>query len=303
MTAFSPTDAAFEGFRLTREQPRVVAAWAALYTVGGLGLSAVTVVAVGPQFATFQSAAQRGDFTEAGRQFESFAPFCAVILPLVLAFWSILTCAVYRVVLRPDQGGIGRLRFGGDELRMMGLTALLWLLTSATIFLAALFVSFGGIMAATGGGVLGGLLTTTTGLVGFGLAIWVWVRLSLAGPMTFVTGEIHIFRSWSLTKGHFWRLVGAYLLAFALAFVVTVLAAIIFNALAHVVVLMTGGSFADLTRAQPNASSIAAYFTPVEILGEVFSAVLRIVVYAVVLSPAAVIYAALTGHPVHHGGG
>jgi hypothetical protein len=303
MPVFSPTDAAFEGFRLTREQPRVVAAWAALYAVMGLVAAMVMISTIGPEFETLRVAAQGGgssDPAETMRLFRKLAPFYAMILPIVLVFWSVLTCAVYRAVLRPEQRGIGRLRFGADEARMMGLTVLLWLLMFATVFLATLFVTLGGMMTATVGGPIAGLLGAVIGAAGLGVAIWIWARLSLAGPMTFMTGQIHIFRSWALTKGHAMLLVWTYGLAAVLAVVVSLLALVIFTAIAGVLVTLTGGSLADITRIfQPNVTSIAAYFTPAQILYQAFSAVLQVVVYAVLLSPAAVIYAALTGRPVN----
>jgi hypothetical protein len=300
MPAFSLTDAAFEGFRLTRERPRVVAAWAALYMAMGIITPVVMIATVGPQFETLQATVRGGDLAESARLYQKLAPFYAVILPFVLAFWSVMTCAVYRAVLRPDEKGVGRFRLGADELRMAGLIVLLCALLCLNIFVATLFVSFGTIVVAAGSGALAVLLTSLISLAGLVASIWVWVRLALAGPMTFMTGEIHIFRSWGLTKGHFWPLVGALALATALAIVVLLLAMVIFTAIIGVVVTLGGGSLADAGRIlQPKITSVASLFTPTQIVSQIFFAVLQVVVYAVLISPAAVIYAALSGKPIN----
>ncbi len=308
MPAFSIPDAAFEGFRLTRERPRVVGAWAAMYGVMSLVTGVVMILTVGPQFATLRAAASGASAAEQAevmRQFRILAPFFAAIVPFVVLFWSVLTCAVYRVILRPEQSGFGRLRLGADELRMMVVTLALWLLVMVTASLSALFVSFGEIMA-SGAGPLAGFLGNLVSLAAFGVTVLVWVRLSLAGPVTFDTGRIQLFHSWGLTRGHFWRIGAAYALAVALAIVVFLLALVIFTATAGVFVTAAGHPLADIaTVFQPNPASLAAYFTPAQILYQAFWALLQVVVYAVLLSPAAVIYAALTHRPVdtfHHAG-
>jgi hypothetical protein len=301
MPAFSITDAAFEGFRLTRERPAVVGAWAVLYGLMGLVTGVVMIMTIGPEFETLRAAARGAgptDPAEAMRQFRILAPFFAAILPFVVLFWSVLTCAVYRVILRPEQVGFGRLRLGADEFRMMAVTVGLWLLVIVTAFFSALFVSFGEIMA-SGAGPLAGFLGNLVSLAAFGLTVFVWVRLSLAGPATFETGQIHLFQSWGLTRGHFWRMAAAYGLAVILAGVVFLLALVIFTATAGVFLAMSGRPLSDIASAfEPNAASLAAYFTPAQILYQVFWSVLQVVVFAVLLSPAAMIHAALKGHPV-----
>jgi hypothetical protein len=296
------TDAAFEGFRLTRERPRVVAAWALLYILMSLITAVVMVSTIGPEFDTLRAAAQGSgptDPAEAMERFRKLAPFFMTILPFILVFWAMLTCAVYRAVLRPAETGFGLIRFGGDEIRMAGLTILLWLLMLATVFAASLFITIGAMLAA-GGSLVAAVFGNLIGVATLGLAIWIWIRLSLAGPVTFVSREIHIFRSWELTRGHFRRLLGAYALAILLAIVVFLLALIIFTATAGVFVTAAGRPLNDIASVfAPNTASLASYFTPAQILYQVFWSVLQVVVYAVLLSPAAVIYAALSGHPVN----
>jgi hypothetical protein len=48
MPAFSLTDAAFEGFRLTREKPRVVGAWALLYALMSVVTGVLMIFTIGP---------------------------------------------------------------------------------------------------------------------------------------------------------------------------------------------------------------------------------------------------------------
>ena len=303
MVAFSMTDAAFEGFRLTRERPRVVAAWALLYILMSVIAAVVMVSTIGPEFDTLRAAAQGSgptDPAEAMERFRKLAPFFMTILPFIVVFWSMLTCAVYRAVLRPAETGFGLIRFGADEIRMAGLTILLWLLMLATVFAASLFITIGAMLAANGGlvaAVSGNLIWAAT----VGVVMWIWIRLSLAGPVTFASREIHIFRSWELTRGVGWRVGLAYFLALLLAIVVFLLALIIFMATAGVFVTAVGRPLSDIASVfEPNTASLASYFTPAQILYRVFWSVLQVVLYAVLLSPAAVIYAALSGHPVHN---
>ena len=292
MPAFSTTDAAFEGFRLTREQPRAVAAWAGLFVVFSLISAWLLVSTVGPQFMSLQAASQNPTgLSEADAA--KILPFYAMVMPVLLVFWSVILCAIYRTVLRPAEGGLGRLRFGADEFRMISLTVILWVLMALGFFFVGLFASLG--MAAAGGGVavnLFGALSLTGGLA---LGVWVLVRLSLAAPMTFVTGELHLVRAWNLTRGLFWPLLGAYVLAAGLAAVVTVLALVIFTALTGAVLTLGGGSISQVAGLfQVNPTSMAAFLTPAMIVYQLFVAALQAVVCAVMLSPAAVIYAALT---------
>jgi len=294
MPAFSLTDAAFEGFRLTRERPRVVAAWAALYAVMSLVSAVLMVATIGPESATLRATAQGvipSDPAEAARQSRIVAPFLMIMLPLILVFWSVLTSAVYRAILQPEETGFGRLRFGSDEIRMMGLIVILFLLSVPTLFFFRMSISLGAIVGAASGAPIGGLIPVAAFLA----ILAFWIRLSLAGPITYVSREIHVFRSWTLTRGHFWRLAAAYGLAIGLALVVMLLALVIFAAAALAFALSSGIPLAHVERIfQPDMSSIAAYFTPAQIFNQVFSAVLLVAVFVVLLSPAAIIHRTLT---------
>ena len=296
---FSPTEAAFEGFRITREKPRAVLAWAALYLAVNLFIAWLAIAMVGPDFAALQAAAKSAspDVEATFGNLRKLAPFLALAVPIMLAVNAVLICAVYRVVLRPQERGMEYLKIGGDELRMAGLILVLASLGLGVVFVTGLAV---GIITAVLGliGGLAPLIDVLAALAALGVVLWGAVRLSLAGPLTFATREIHVFRSWPLTRGQFWPLLGTYVIAWAMGFVVMLVAAVMFAALLSAVILATGGSIETVGKLmQPDTSSVATFFTPAMLLSQVFSAVLRTVFFTVVLAPPAMAYAALAGRP------
>jgi hypothetical protein len=289
MAAFSPTEAAFEGFRLTREQPRVVAVWAVVFALFSLVSAWLMISTIGTQFPALQAASQNpAGLTEADAV--KMLPFYALVLPVVLVFWSVLICAVYRAVLRPAETGPGRLRFGVDELRMIALTVILFMLVFMGMVVIALVASTAGAAA--------GPVSALFMAGGAVFAVWVGIRLSLAAPMTFVTGELHLFRAWALTRGHFWPLAAAYATALGLGGVVAVAASAVFRALVAVVLTVSGGGLDHMDQlAQINLTSMAAFLTPATIAYQLFAAGLQAVVSVVILAPAAVAYASLARSP------
>jgi hypothetical protein len=262
MTSFSPTDVAFEGFRLTRERPRAVIAWACCYLVFTFGLGIVAQLTLGSQaetlIANFRAATNDQVAAEAAMQ--KLTPFVFGGLPLYFAFQAVFTCAVYRAVLRPRESRAGFLRLGWDELRMFVLNLILSLLWGAVLFGVAMVTAVAAEAASTtapSGMVLIGDATT---LVMISAGVMVLVRLSLAGPMTFAERRLRVFDSWRLTRGSFWRLFGAYLLAFMLGVVVLLLMFLVISAIVGVGVELGGGNplaSLNMTSASPAILAVA----------------------------------------------
>ncbi len=298
MAAFSPTDVAFEGFRITRERPITLAIWSGFYLVVGLVMAIFMIATVGPEFNALQNAAQTGGDPEQSVQtLIKLLPFYAVAFPVGICVMSIFTAAVFRIVLGRPGGIAGHLAFGEDEFRLAALSLIVSVLMLGAVFVIAIVV---GIIAAIGTMInpaAGGLFGIIAGLAAFGGSLWVTVRMSLCGPMTFAERKIVVFRAWSVTRGHFWQLLGAYLLATAMGIVAAIMAFIVFIALAGVLVLTTGGTMADLGLLfRPNYESIGSFFTPAMILYQVFGAVITAVYYAAMLAPQAMAYVALTDY-------
>lgn len=292
MTAFSATDAAFEGFRITREKPRILLIWAAFYLIISFLMPIVLVTMGGQDLMALETAANdpNADPAAALDNFAALAPLYAILLPAGLAVQAILAAAVYRAILRPTETGLGYLRLGADEARLTVLTVIYFALTIVAV---AAVVLVGGIGAGLAYSIMGTPLAGVgLGLFFLGLLFYVAVRLSLAPVMTFAEQRIAIFDSWRMTKGQFWKLVGAYGLAVCSVVVVLLLATVIFMAVAAV---LAGGDIAAVAKIYtPDLSSVGAYFTPLMIAYTIFGAFLNAFYYAVLVAPAAVAYRELS---------
>lgn len=205
---------AFRGFSLFAQKPWVALVWALVYLLGLLALGAV---AFGVAFAAgINNFATPTDPT---------APpnypvgVLLVIVPVVvlgiLALMSVFLCGVYRMVLRPEEGGLAYLRLGAAEMRMMGLllvSALMWLLLYFGVSLIA------GLLGAVTLGI--GLLITIPAALA--LLVFLAVKMSLAAVINFAEGRFGISESWALTDRNFWNLFLIYLIVFAVLMVIAI---------------------------------------------------------------------------------
>lgn len=290
MATFSPTDAALEGFRITRERPRVLLVWAVANLLISVVMGLMLIGLFGPTLAEMEAMSQQGsdDPTEALAMLQKLAPLYMLMIPAGLLVIAVTSAAVYRVVLRPDDSRFGYLRLGRDELRLALLMLVYLVLAVGFTFVVTLVAGLLAAGAGALGGAAGTLLGVLIGLATLGFIVFVAVRLSLAGPMTFAQRRLRVFESWSVTRGNFWRLLGAYVLAIVLALIVALLALVIYVALAAVTV---GGDLSQVGRVfAPDTSSIGAYFTPAMLIYLVFGAFLGAVQNAVIYAPPAVAY-------------
>lgn len=200
MAKVVPVDAAFEGFRIIRDRPALILAWTGFYF---LSLMAMVLILLVPNLGALgvveRVPGQQRDFDEL---LARFGPSILIVFPLAMAMLTTLASAVYRAVLRPDDRSFAYLKFGGDELRLfiMSLTLLVLFTLVSTVygFLVLLLVQ--------AAGPLSDIVAVLGSLGGLAILLWLGVRLSLAGAMTFAQRRIRLIAAWKQTRGQFWPL-------------------------------------------------------------------------------------------------
>lgn len=296
MSGFSASEAALEGFRITRENPRAFGAWVAVsFAVSVLG---IVIDAFMPASIKHGLDTISADQTLTPGQLLDTLILIAPILALGLAVLSIMAAAVYRLIFRHDDTRFGYLRLGADELRLMGLTLIYIGLTIALVVGVSMVAAIVVALVAMAAPAAQAFMSLVATVFSFGVVIFVLVRLSLAPVATFAERRLSIFESWGLTRGHFWPLLGAYVLAFACIFVIGLLILIVFSAVAGAIMLVSGGQLSDVGgMLKPEAGSLRSYFSIGIIAYMLVSSVFSALYNAVIAAPGAVAYQQLHGTP------
>jgi hypothetical protein len=136
----------------------------------------------------------------------------ALFMLCVLPAQAVLNSAIFRSVLEPDNKAFASLRVGRQELWLLLLIlafevfAYLLFLVLCFVFVllgVAVIIAFASVDALKP---WTGWAAGAVGVIGFATYLWIVLRLSMAGPMTFAEREFRLFESWKLTKGNAWRL-------------------------------------------------------------------------------------------------
>lgn len=206
-TAFSPSDAALEGFRLMRRHPGTILAWSGFYFAGLAVIGGLMLLTLGPKFIEL---ARKGQFMMndpemLGDALAGSWPAFFLVLLLTVLLSSIMTAGVFRLVMRPEEKGFVHLKVGREEFKLVGANLLL-------IGLGVLFLAAGFVIARVAYQA-GALAATLSGLLVLAAGLYVGVRLALVTPMTFDIGKIAFREGWEITRGRFWPLFGMIVLA------------------------------------------------------------------------------------------
>ncbi|THD77728.1 MAG: hypothetical protein E7812_13295 [Phenylobacterium sp.] len=271
MTRFSPSDAAFEGFRVIGRHWRVVAGWALFNVVAEVAMIVLTVV-----IAIGLSAAAGG----AGATQLSGALGGVIWLFGFALIVAMLTAGAYRLMLRPEEPAFLHLRLGRDELRLIAV----WLVMLIASFLfigACAFVQR-----------FAGRASLIVWLIALVVAVFLALRFALAPVASFADRRLGFAASWRLSRGRVWSLLGmAVLTACFLGLVFLASLLVLLPA-----VIATSG-FSSLFEAMSEADALKAH--PGLYLGETaFELVLMPVMIVLAAAPAAAAYRALTAEPI-----
>lgn len=262
-------DFAFEGFRIIRERPKLIAFWGAI-TLFGYGVMSLIMVhmagpAVAQAFAMFQSG--KLDPATLNSLNQQIAPAILLCAPVYILMSSVLVCAVCRVVFGETDDRLGFLAFGWQEIRIMAVRAVSLIIlfgvlagVSALAGLLGLLISSGNTQVAAG--------IQTLGLIAaIGVALWLGIRLSLNGVQSFDLKRFDLFGSFAMTRDRFWSLFTGYATAFALAQVVAFLCDKIIEAIQ---VLTLGLNVTGEIR-MPDMTSVDSFLTPASVIATVLT--------------------------------
>lgn len=289
MTAISATDAALEGFRITRERPRVVAGWALFLLATNILWALVTVILPEDARAALTKIASQ-ETPDAQELLDALAA-AAPLLLIGLLVQRTMDAAVYRLMLRPEDRRFAYLRIGPDEIRL----SMLRLIFLAMTILYIAVVQFGIVIlsftASPFGDAARFFVASVGELVSWGVLLLLTVRLSLASVLTFERKKLSFFASWDLTKGLFWRILGIQLLAVCCIAVLGILVFVIWSSVSGAALLLNGGSLADLSKImQPDDVSLKAYLNPVVLAYSIIGTLFTAIYSAVIPAPGAYIY-------------
>ncbi|MFC7379680.1 hypothetical protein [Brevundimonas sp. GCM10030266] len=209
------TEAAFEGFRLSRRRPGAVALWGAVWLVGLIAM----LLAVMPLLAPHM-----GELGASGGDPAKLSPAATaamqritwVTIPVLILLQAVLAPAVYRAVLRPQEKSFASLRVGRDEGRLLIVALVVGCVSAVANVGGEIIVN----ASVAGGGMIVGALVW---LVVTGVTIWLSVRLCLIAPLSFHRRRLAFVEGWKVTRPLFWPLLGLNIIVFALAAVVVLL--------------------------------------------------------------------------------
>jgi hypothetical protein len=230
MAAIAVAEAITEGFGLIRRRPGAVLVWGAvraLYAVCSFGLIAPLFIA---QFQDLSRRANGGVTTPPDLSSMMALNSANMLLSILGAFVAaILSCAVFRAVLKPEEGRFAYLRLGAAEvflfLLTFGVTILFIVAVLVTVIPLMMVVVIAAVVHAAGVAVT---IAVAGGLCLLALLIFVLLRLSVAGSMMVEDGRFHLTDAWALTRGH----VSELLLVGILLFVILILIEVVLGAFA-----------------------------------------------------------------------
>jgi hypothetical protein len=285
MTDFSPTDAAFEGFRLTKEKPVAVLAWSTIFAVTILIASMLIVLGLAPKLAGAASNLDTDNPAAVMAALSKVAPVLLALLAVWVVLSAIISAAIYRYVLNPIDSRHAYLHFGRDEARQVG--ALFICLFAAMGFSLLLSVLIVAPLAATHAGKIPVFLGDVMIL---SLQIWFGLRLSMLPPMTFAAKKIDVMAAWRMTKGQIPRLLSMYVLAITFAAIVYFLITVVSTALA---VAIAGGDMGVIRQIQNPVAGLEPRVMIAVLIYALIGLLTPVLLMVIIQAPAAVAYRAL----------
>jgi hypothetical protein len=229
-------------FAQLRERPVAVAVWAAIQMLVSGGFSLAFSFILLRWLDPARLASEETDPFRIWASFFSptFLGLAGVAYFITILVMLVLTTAAMRATLRPADTRLAYLRIGMDEVRVVvvNIAVMLALFVVFMIWAAALFTMYrdtilaafqfdGSDMSDTLDATsVAGLVSVSigTGLIMFGVMIYISIRTSLIAPVTMIRRRLAFAEGWAAAKGHFWTLFLAYLVLYLIFWVASVVA-------------------------------------------------------------------------------
>jgi len=247
------TDFAFEGFRIIRERPKLIAFWGMVILFGN-GLSTLLVVAMAGQALTSiqTMGTQKIDPSLLATLLEQAMPALVIGTLLNTLTSSVITAAICRVALGEEDDRMGFLKFGMREVQLT-VIGLVLLVMSIVVAVVTLMVA-GLASAIVPGDDIGQKFFLGLGfVVAGGVIVWLRLRLSLNCVQSFDEKRLDLFGSFALTRGIFRPLLAGYVISTVMGLIVLLLC---FKVIDAVLTLGFGGI------PVPDSNTLSAFMTP-----------------------------------------
>ncbi len=258
MTTFSPSEimlrylrafwailrwafrAACEGVRLIRRDPSVVLVWAVCYFAMLVVLGVVVAFAFGGTVrADLALLSRTNDVRELIDIVARRQGTLLLLIAFAVALQSVISVAIMRAVVHPEERRLAYLRVGAEEARQVVVALVGWVVALVVTALpSAVLVLIGAGLISLGAVETNRWVEVAGAFIVAGLSIWFGVRLSLLAITTFAEGKLSLRRTWILTDHHFWGLLWMY----AFAVLITLLVGVVQTMVAGMIVKLSGGA-------------------------------------------------------------
>ncbi|MGD2132411.1 MAG: hypothetical protein PVI23_06420 [Maricaulaceae bacterium] len=282
MPQFNATDAMFYGFRLFQRDPILIGVLSLLMAVFSLVMTQLTwtelAAFTGAMYA-IQEGAPGGD-PDAMMQTLRDAYLGLLTSPSMIGFFLlniavsvVIQGAVLRSLIFEQRGGwVLGMQLGMDELRIFVVGLVIGLGLFLMWFAASIVIGLiGGLLSVVAGPL--GAVVIVLGFFGAAFAITlVSVRFCAAAPASVGEQKFVVLGSWTMTRGHMWGLLGAFVVLFFIA----ILAFLVVAALNAV---LAGGAAAVLegrAAAEGIDNPASVFLSPGYILSTVLSSVVNV---------------------------
>ena len=237
------------------------------YGLAYLVLMAIYLVMLGPLFALSMNPDAMADpyaleQDMAGMMGQIFLAYAIVMIGYILIYMMFEAASQRRYI----RGEGFSLRLGGDEWRLLAV-GLLYMLLIIGLYIGTLLVvglPAGIIAGVTGEPAMAAIVGVVAGIAYFVFALWVIAKFSAAAALTVRDGSIQFGKSWSVTKGKAWTILGSWIVLYLLTMVVFFVLYIIVFAI--VFAGMFSAMSSDPAVAEDPEAMMAAFMSPATLI-------------------------------------